>query len=317
MKTTEQLLELIEEHISALELQGEPALLYAPIEYIMEDGGKRMRPLLLMLSSAIYTNHNTSQALDAAVALEVFHNFTLLHDDIMDKASVRRSRATVHVKWCENVAILSGDAMLILAYQILTRGSAPEKLSELLSVFNQAAMGVCQGQQRDMDFEKMETVSAEQYIDMIRLKTSVLMAAATKMGGIIGGATNLQCSALYDFGLNMGLAFQIQDDWLDTYGSSETFGKQIGGDIAVGKKTFLHIAALERGNTEQRQVIRKSRSLEQVRAVYDSLDISRVASQAIAHYFTMALSALEKCSNEPERLNGIRAYAESLIGRNK
>lgn len=240
MKEKEILLRLVEAEIGRLPLDDtEPRGLYAPIRYILEDGGKRIRPLLCLMGADVYGGE-PEKALPAAVAVEVFHNFTLLHDDIMDKAELRRGRPAVHLKWGESGAILSGDAMLILAYRILQNGTpvyGAGKLPGLLEVFNRAAMEVCQGQQYDMDFETCDRpVTRDEYIGMIRLKTSVLLAAALEMGAVVGGASDAERRSLYDFGVNLGLAFQIQDDLLDTYGDAETFGKKIGGDIAAGKK---------------------------------------------------------------------------------
>ncbi len=325
MMQTDALLRLVESEIGRLPLENtEPRGLYAPIRYILEDGGKRIRPLLCLMGADLYAG-DPEAALPAAVAVEVFHNFTLLHDDIMDKAPIRRGRPTVHLKWSESGAILSGDAMLILAYQILHAGSASygtEKLTELLAVFNRAAMEVCQGQQYDMDFEACDRlVTREEYIGMIRLKTSVLLAAALEMGAVVGGASAAERRAVYEFGVNLGLAFQIQDDLLDTYGDARTFGKTIGGDIAVGKKTFLHIAAMERASAEQRRAILApgeiTEKLPRVRGIYDELGVREAAEQAIAEYFEEALAALREAHPDAGRLAVLEGYAYSLMKRNK
>lgn len=321
MQTSDALLELVECEIARLPLEAaEPAGLYAPIRYILEDGGKRIRPLLCLLACNAYGDR-AEAALPAAVAVEVFHNFTLLHDDIMDKAELRRGRPTVHLKWCESGAILSGDAMLIFAYQILSGGNYGVLLPELLTVFNRAAMEVCQGQQYDMEFETREGVALEEYIEMIQLKTSVLLAAALEMGAIAGGAGAQQRRALYDFGVNLGLAFQIQDDLLDTYGDEATFGKTIGGDIAVGKKTFLHITAIERATDAQRAAILApgllAEKLPRVRGIYDELGVREAAEEAIAGYFADALTMLERAHTDPRRLAELESYAYSLMKRNK
>lgn len=325
MMQTDALLRLVESEIGRLPLENtEPRGLYAPIRYILEDGGKRIRPLLCLMGADLYSG-DPEAALPAAVAVEVFHNFTLLHDDIMDKAELRRGRPTVHLKWGESGAILSGDAMLILAYQILHAGSASygiEKLTELLAVFNRAAMEVCQGQQYDMDFEASDrSVTREEYIGMIRLKTSVLLAAALEMGAIVGGASAAERRAVYEFGVNLGLAFQIQDDLLDTYGDARTFGKTIGGDIAVGKKTFLHIAAMERASAGQRRAILApgdiTEKLPRVRDIYNELGVREAAEQAIAEYFGVALAALCEAHPDAGRLAVLEGYAYSLMKRNK
>ena len=325
MMQTDALLRLVEREIGRLPLENtEPRGLYAPIRYILEDGGKRIRPLLCLMGADLYGGE-PEKAIPAAVAVEVFHNFTLLHDDIMDKAPIRRGRPTVHLKWSESGAILSGDAMVILAYRILSDGAAgygAQKLTELLAVFNRAAMEVCQGQQYDMDFETSDRdVSREEYIGMIRLKTSVLLAAALEMGAIVGGASPAEREALYEFGVNLGLAFQIQDDLLDTYGDAATFGKTIGGDIAVGKKTFLHITAMAAASADQRAAILApgdiAGKLPRVRGIYDALGVRSAAEAAIAEYFDKALTALHKAHAEPERLAVLEKYAYSLLKRTK
>lgn len=325
MTRTDALLRMVEGALSALPLDdAEPRGLYAPIRYILEDGGKRIRPLLCLMGADLYGGRPEA-AMSAAVAVEVFHNFTLLHDDIMDNAELRRGRPTVHRKWDANCAILSGDAMLILAYRILQDGETAYgagRLPELLAVFSRAAMEVCQGQQYDMDFETRDReVSREEYIEMIRLKTSVLLAAALEMGAIVGGASDSERRALYEFGVNLGLAFQIQDDLLDTYGDAQTFGKKIGGDIAAGKKTFLHITAVERASASQREAILRAgdiaEKLPRVRAVYDALGVRDAAEQAIGGYFDRALAALRRAHPEAERLRVLEAYAYSLMKRTK
>ncbi|WP_037291531.1 polyprenyl synthetase family protein [Rikenella microfusus] len=325
MKEKEILLRLVEAEIGRLPLDDtEPQGLYAPIRYILEDGGKRIRPLLCLMGADVYGGE-PEKALPAAVAVEVFHNFTLLHDDIMDKAELRRGRPAVHLKWGESGAILSGDAMLILAYRILQNGTpvyGAGKLPGLLEVFNRAAMEVCQGQQYDMDFETCDRpVTRDEYIGMIRLKTSVLLAAALEMGAVVGGASDAERRSLYDFGVNLGLAFQIQDDLLDTYGDAETFGKKIGGDIAAGKKTFLHIAAMEKASAPQRDAILApgdiGEKLPRVRAVYDALGVREAAETAIAEYFGLALEALRRAHPQAGRLAVLEEYAYSLMKRNK
>ena len=325
MKEKEILLRLVEAEIGRLPLDDtEPRGLYAPIRYILEDGGKRIRPLLCLMGADVYGGE-PEKALPAAVAVEVFHNFTLLHDDIMDKAELRRGRPAVHLKWGESGAILSGDAMLILAYRILQNGTpvyGAGKLPGLLEVFNRAAMEVCQGQQYDMDFETCDRpVTRDEYIGMIRLKTSVLLAAALEMGAVVGGASDAERRSLYDFGVNLGLAFQIQDDLLDTYGDAETFGKKIGGDIAAGKKTFLHIAAMKKASAPQRDAILApgdiGEKLPRVRAVYDALGVREAAETAIAEYFGLALEALRRAHPQAGRLAVLEEYAYSLMKRNK
>lgn len=316
MYTIEELSNFIESNCKALPLDCQPQGLYTPIQYIMEDGGKRMRPLLTLLSANIYGDQ-IEKAMNAAIAIEIFHNFTLLHDDIMDKAPLRRGRQTVHVKWNENSAILSGDAMLILAYKTLCGGEMTDNLYGLLEEFNKVSMEVCQGQQYDMEFESRDNVAMDEYMEMIRLKTAVLMASALKMGAIALGASAQQQQAIYDFGINLGLAFQIQDDLLDTYGDKSTFGKSIGGDIAVGKQTFLRIAAIDRAGEQMRETLIHSRDYDQVRAIYDSLNISSVAHCEVERYFAKAMQSLEACTEDGSRLEVIRKYADMLLKRER
>lgn len=316
MTSIEELQKIIDLQISDLQLPAEPLLLYKPIEYIMEDGGKRMRPLLTLLSGEMFGGARSGveggssidfgvlqgRAMGSALAIEVFHNFTLLHDDIMDKSLMRRGRPTVHNKWGENVAILSGDAMLILSYKILCEHGPSDRLGELLEIFNLAAIEVCQGQQMDMDFETLTDVSIWDYMQMIRLKTAVLMAAALKMGAVAGGATAAQAESIYEFGINLGLAFQIQDDYLDTFGDSKTFGKQIGGDIAVGKKTFLYLTAMQSGSAEQRAALELMDDMElrlpRVQGVYRALGVDKMALSVIEQYFKQALEILNSLNSE-------------------
>lgn len=232
----------IQEEILKLDWKREPYGLYEPIEYTLAAGGKRVRPQLAMIGCQLFDG-NENEVLPAALALEVFHNFTLLHDDVMDKAEVRRGRPTVHVKWDENTAILSGDQMLIEAYKLLSNVPAA-KLPTVLQLFNKMATEICEGQQYDVDFESQEAVNIEEYLHMIRLKTSVLLGTALQIGAYIAGADQEAQRAIYDFGINVGLAFQIQDDILDVWGDPATFGKAVGGDIACNKKTFVYLEAM-------------------------------------------------------------------------
>ncbi len=326
---TRELLLDIEKSLASLPLKGAgPEGLYEPIAYILEDGGKRLRPMLALLACGVYGS-DPRRAMGPAVGVEVFHNFTLLHDDIMDRAPLRRGRETAHRLWGENGAILSGDAMLILAYSVMcgeVPGIAahdPSKTPALLTVFNRAAMEVCQGQQLDMEFERRDEVSPDEYIEMIRLKTASLIAAAAEMGGICGDASPGQRRALYDFGIALGLAFQIEDDLLDTYGSQQSFGKSIGGDIAVGKKTFLQITALGRASSvsERAELLltgdASREHYERVRAIYDTLGVRSAASAAIGRYFDEAMQALGRASDDPARLAVLSDYAALLVGREK
>ena len=229
--------------------------LYRPIDYVLSMGGKHLRPSLMLMACNIFSE-DIAPAIKPAIGIEIFHNFTLLHDDIMDKADSRRGKPTVHKKWEENVAILSGDAMLIKAYQYIS--TCPEKrLSKILEVFSQTAIEVCEGQQYDMDFEKESLVTEEMYLKMIRLKTAVLLGASLKIGAIIGGANQHEANCLYDFGINIGIAFQLKDDLLDVYGNSKKFGKTIGGDITCNKKTFLLIRTINKANEKEKEELEK------------------------------------------------------------
>ena len=243
MKTPESLLESINNYIDSLDYSKEPKGLYEPISYVLSLGGKRIRPLLMLMSANLW-KEDVEDLLPAAVGLEVYHNFTLLHDDLMDKADRRRGMLTVHKKWNDNTAILSGDAMLILAYHYFMQVCCEQK-EAMINTFSKAALEVCEGQQLDMDFETLSNVTEAEYLRMIRLKTSVLLAAALRIGAEYGEAGEENARLMYDFGINIGLAFQLQDDYLDVYGNPETFGKKIGGDILCNKKTWMLIKCLE------------------------------------------------------------------------
>lgn len=325
--TADQLLNIIEDKI--LETRASQQAdhgLYLPIHYILEDGGKRIRPMLTMLAAQIY-NAPLDRALGAAIAIEVFHNFTLLHDDIMDKAPLRRGRPTAHLRWGESRAILSGDAMVIEAYRLLSQSADAEHLVKLLDVFNRAAREVCEGQQLDMEFEESSReITIEQYTEMIRLKTSVLLAAALEMGAITGGAPRDEAQALYRFGIDLGLAFQLQDDLLDTYGDQASFGKTIGGDIAVGKKTFLQITAIKSADPEQRRELssptepsRESNieKYSRVKAIYDAHGVREQTERAISHYFDRAIATLRAMPIDANLKIPLTDYANWLLGRVK
>lgn len=320
MQTNEQLLSAIENYLAQTEFPAEPELLYAPIGYSLAGGGKRLRPMLLMLSNGIFTD-KIQHALPAAAAVEVFHNFTLLHDDIMDNAAVRRGKPSVYAKWGQNVAILSGDAMLICAYRLL--GEVPAQLlPQILSTFNTMALEVCEGQQYDMDFERKPKVSVVEYMHMIELKTSVLLAGATTIGALLGGASEEDCRKLRRFAIELGLAFQLQDDLLDSYGD-ERLGKAIGGDILEGKQTYLMITAISRADEPTREVLRSTHrsqmpdaeKIATIKAVYDRLDIPRLTEQQISLRFERALGILDTLSVEKSRTERMREYALSLMGR--
>ncbi|MBR1994260.1 MAG: polyprenyl synthetase family protein [Alistipes sp.] len=323
MLTQEKYLDLFENYLAQTELPAEPELLYTPIAYSLSGGGKRLRPVLLLLTHGLFSE-SVHEALPAAAAVEVFHNFTLLHDDIMDNASLRRGKPSVHAKWGQNVAILSGDAMMIYAYKLLSRVQHP-RLQEVLTVFNQTALEVCEGQQYDMDFEQKQKVSVVEYMRMIELKTSVLLAGSVVIGALLGGASEEECRALRRFGVELGLAFQLQDDLLDSYGDQE-LGKAIGGDILEGKKTYLMVTAMSHGDESQRETLRKTHldatlsdqeKIARVKAVYDALDVKRLTEQQIGLRFERALAQLDTLSVPAERVQVLRDYAMSLMGRKK
>lgn len=323
MQTNDQLLAAIETYLAQCELPAEPELLYAPIGYSMTGGGKRLRPMLVLLACALYAD-DVRPALPAAAAVEMFHNFTLLHDDIMDHAAVRRGKPSVFAKWGENAAILSGDAMLICAYRLLAQ-SPEARLPELLKVFNEMALQVCEGQQYDMDFEQKPKVSVVEYMHMIELKTSVLLAGSAVIGAILGGASEEDCRKLQRFGVELGLAFQLQDDLLDSYGD-ERLGKVIGGDILEGKKTYLMITAMSHADEADREVLRATcgrtdlsdaEKIAAVKAVYDRYDVPRLTEQQISVRFDRALSILETLAVDSARVQQLADFAKSLIDRKK
>lgn len=319
--TNNELLSLFERHIAQMPTPEEPQRLYAPIKYGLEEGGKRIRPILLMLTYNVYAE-DIERALMPAMAVEIFHNFTLLHDDIMDNAAVRRGRPSVPAKWGDNVAILSGDAMLILAYTYLQRTNS-ERLSQIFERFNKMAAEVCEGQQFDMDFETQQKVSVVDYMRMIELKTAALLAGSAIIGAILAGASDGDCKRLYDFAREVGLAFQLQDDLLDSYGD-ERLGKKIGGDILEGKKTILMIEAFSRANEEQREVLRTTHlrndlsdaeKISTIKALYDELGVPERVEQQIAQKFQKALGILDTLEVPQERTVELRHYAENLVGR--
>ena len=289
----------INSEIAKLNWKREPYGLYEPIEYTLAAGGKRVRPQLAMIACQMFGG-NEEDALPAALALEVFHNFTLLHDDVMDKADMRRGRPTVHVKWNENTAILSGDQMLIEAYQLLSDVPS-DKLPKVLRLFNKMATEICEGQQYDVDFESMEHVTKDEYLMMIRLKTSVLLATALQIGAYIADADEQAQEALYQFGINIGLAFQIQDDILDVWGDPKTFGKAVGGDISCNKKTFVYLEAMRRLGDEAKnleqwysQVLEdNTEKIAVVKAIFEQLGVREACEAVVEDYTQKALAILD------------------------
>lgn len=310
----------IEKAIEALDWKREPYGLYEPIAYTLASGGKRLRPRLVLLAAEIFGGKETD-VLPAALAIEVFHNFTLLHDDVMDKADIRRGRPTVHVRWNDNTAILSGDQMVIEAYKLLSNVPA-DRLPQTLRLFNKMATEICEGQQYDMEFETREQVSIEEYMHMIRLKTSVLLATALQIGAYIAGATEAQQQALYEYGINIGLAFQIQDDILDVYGDPKTFGKAIGGDICCNKKTYMLLTALQRADDATRAELERwlqvqDKSDEKIRAVTDiytrtgARDVCETVMQLHTHEALLQLDTLP----QHDATEQLRKLAEKLAIR--
>lgn len=322
MISANQIQQSFEEYIQNLDYSHNPDNLYAPIRYVLSLGGKRIRPTLLVMAYNMYAD-NVSDVYDVAVGMEVFHNFTLLHDDVMDNADMRRGSLTVHKKWNANTAILSGDGMLVLAYQYLTN-CKPQYLKQILDIANATFMGITDGQQFDMDFETRSDVSEAEYIEMIRLKTSILLAACLKMGALLGGASQQDASLLYSFGEKLGLAFQLQDDLLDVYGDASVFGKRIGGDIVCNKKTYMYINTCLLASEEEKVVLSKwaaydgddmDAKIEAVRSVYDSVGIRAIAETKIEELFSEAMSLLNKVSVSEERKSILREYALGLMNR--
>ena len=321
--TFSEALNIINEEIRLLEYPHNQSRLYDPIAYILALKGKKIRPALTLLSCSMYRN-DVKEAINAALAWEIFHNFTLMHDDVMDKADIRRGQATVHKKWDENTAILSGDAMLILSYIYMAKSSS-ENLKALLDLFSDTAAKICEGQQFDMEFEKRINISEDEYIKMIKLKTAVMLGACLKSGAIVGGANENDQENLYDFGINLGIAFQIKDDWLDVYGNPEIFGKKIGGDILCNKKTFLLVNALEKADGNNKQELlhwinnetQSEEKISAIRQLYDRLSISEITQLELQKYYTQAINALNKVSIKNDRKKALEDIAGELIGREK
>jgi len=310
------------EYLTSKEWVKEPKNLYEPIDYILHLGGKRIRPVLTLMAADIFSD-DYKKALPAALAVEVFHNFTLVHDDIMDDAPIRRGKQTVHEKWDINTGILSGDAMLILAYRYF-ENYKPIVFQKLAKLFGKTALEVCDGQQLDVDFETRNDVSIDEYINMIRLKTSVLVAAALKMGAIVAETSEENANLIYDFGLNLGLAFQLQDDYLDTFGDSETFGKQIGGDIIENKKTFLYLKALEVANEVDKNKLQyfynrklddNSIKITEVTRIFEINDIPDLIKVEIKNYTEAAFNTLTDMNISKESKEQLKNFGLWLMNR--
>lgn len=316
------ILDRIENKIRTLEFNDSPKSLYTPIEYILSLGGKRIRPALTLMACNLYTDQ-PDNALDAAAGWEVFHNFTLLHDDLMDKADRRRKKPTVHKVWNENTAILSGDAMLIAAYRLIGKTAAPY-LKEVLDLFTATALEICGGQQYDMEFEQRNDVTEDEYLEMIRLKTAVMLAGCLKTGAIIGNASAGDAEKLYRFGLDIGLAFQLQDDLLDVYGDPATFGKNIGGDILCNKKTYLLINACKQADAVQKKMLDEwfkktefdpEEKIVQFTGLYNELGIKKQTEEKIGAYYLRAMNSLDSLSVPSEKLSVLKEVAARLMNR--
>jgi geranylgeranyl diphosphate synthase type II len=321
MSKIEEFRQIVEDQIRMLDRPTRPEGLYDPVKYVLSLGGKRLRPALCLTSAALFGDF--SSAVFPAIGLEVFHNFTLLHDDIMDQSSVRRNQPTVHEKWDANTAILSGDVMLIKAYELMSK-SPVGVLPQVFEVFNKTATEVCEGQQFDMDFEKTTDVTEDGYLDMIRLKTAALLGASMKIGGILGGGSLRDCSLLYKFGQDIGMAFQLQDDWLDVYGDQESFGKRIGNDILTNKKTFLLITALNRLENDSKKELldwleRKEYLAEDkitaVTRLFDEAGISEITRKKRDDFFFRAIENLEKVGGNKEIRTELQNFAHELMAR--
>ena len=318
MFTTSELLERVNVYIAELQFTRAPHHLYEPISYVLSLGGKRIRPVLMLMAYNLYKD-DVESILSPASAIEIYHNYTLLHDDLMDRAELRRGKKTVHKVWDDNTAILSGDAMLVLAYRYMAE-CAPRHLKEVVDLFGSTALEICEGQQFDMDFERRDDVKEEEYLEMIRLKTAVLLAASLKIGGLLGGASAHDAAGLYDFGVQMGVAFQLKDDLLDVYGDASVFGKNIGGDILCNKKTFLLIKALEHADDNQKQELEHwltagsfddSEKIAAVTHLYDRIGVKEMTEEKIAHYSKRALNSLGGVDVADEK----KKQLQKLIGR--
>lgn len=324
MHSIQQLQEIVNKAIADTKYSEKPIELYEPISYLMELGGKRMRPVLVLLSTELF-GADVMKALDAAIGIELFHNFTLMHDDIMDKAPLRRGKPTVHAKWSESAAILSGDVMFVEAYKMMIKVD-DSILREVLDVFSDTASGVCQGQQEDMNFEKRDDVSIDEYLHMIKLKTAVLLAGSMQIGALIGGAEKDQARLLYEFGENLGLAFQLQDDILDVYGDPEKFGKQVGGDILANKKTFLLIKAKELAIQDKSIELAEwtngtshdpTQKIAAITSIYGSLEVRKLAELQMEKFVRKALMALDQTGIESGTKAILKGFAEALLIREK
>lgn len=322
MYSADEILNKVNLFISNLPYHRRPESLYEPIKYVLSMGGKRIRPTLMLLAYNMF-REDPERILMQAVALETYHNYTLLHDDLMDHADLRRGHETVHKRWNDNQAILSGDSMLVLAYERMAQCPA-DKLGEVLSLFTQTALEIGEGQQYDIDFETRNDVSEDEYIEMIRLKTSVLLACALKIGAVLAGASKADADNLYKFGEQIGLAFQLQDDYLDVYGDPKIFGKAIGGDIVSNKKTYMLINAFNRANSSQRAELQRlintesfdrDKKVAAVTALYNEMSIDKMAKNKMDFFYEQSQRYLDRVSVQEECKRELRAYAERMMKR--
>ena len=323
MLNSNEILQKINERLDTISGDRKPETLYEPIRYVLSIGGKRIRPVLMMLTYELFRD-NSEDIIMPACAIETYHNYTLLHDDLMDNADLRRGHQTVHKKWDANTAILSGDSMLVLAYQRMAQCD-PAKLKPVLDLFSKTALEIGEGQQYDMDFEHRNDVTEDEYIEMIRLKTSVLLACSMKIGAILADAPAADANNLYRFGEQVGLAFQLQDDYLDVYGDPSVFGKAIGGDIVSNKKTYMRINAMNRADSEQRRRLSKwigakdfdaGEKIAAVRAIYDEIGIDRLALEKINHYFRQSRKYIDAVNVDRERKAELMNYVSVMMKRN-
>ena len=322
MKTADEILSMVNEFLAHLSYDRKPTSLYEPIQYVLSMGGKRIRPTLMLMAYNLF-KENPEKILMNAIALETYHNYTLLHDDLMDNADMRRGHLTVHKKWDANTAILSGDSMLVLAYERMAQCDA-KHLGKVLRLFTTTALEIGEGQQYDMEFETRDDVREEEYVEMIRLKTSVLLACALKIGAILADASEEDADNLYKFGEQIGLAFQLQDDYLDVYGDPTVFGKDIGGDITSNKKTYMLINAFNQANEEQRKELQtwvnatgfdRKEKVAAVTRLYNEIGIDRMAQDKIAYYFEQSGKYLDAVNVSEERKEELRKYAQKMMKR--
>jgi geranylgeranyl diphosphate synthase type II len=318
-----ELAQLVEKALTELALGAEPKELYEPISYTLSMGGKRVRPVLCLLAAQLFGG-DLNKAMSAALSIEVFHNFTLVHDDIMDEAPLRRGMPTVHAKWNRDIAILSGDVMMVKAYELLIQ-SGESKVMPLLKVFNQTAVEVCEGQQLDMNFELEKSVELSQYIRMIELKTAVLLACSLKIGAMLAGASEKDAEHIYEFGRNIGIAFQIQDDYLDTYADPNAFGKRVGGDIVANKKTYLLLAAYSKASKTQEEqlnhlmgnTLNEEEKINQTLALYNELGVPELSRSKMEEFYAIAMRELQEIDVTDAAKKPLLELAEQLMNRNQ